>query len=103
MVAVGKESGLPQKLTPEEEQWFPGLVKAGYRVASANAPYNCVAYAAGDTSRSWNSEMLPAPGYYWPAGAIRSREIDSLKSAFEKLGYEICTSDDLEAGYEKVA
>lgn len=47
--------------------------------------------------------MVPFPGYYWPDGADRGDGPDSLRSAFEKIGYEICTSQDLEPGYDKVA
>ena len=47
--------------------------------------------------------MLPLPGYYWPPGAIRGQGIEALVSAFETLGYEICSGTDLEYGYEKVA
>jgi hypothetical protein len=47
--------------------------------------------------------MLTLPGFYWPPGAIRGQSIDALVSAYETLGYEICSGADLEDGYEKVA
>lgn len=47
--------------------------------------------------------MIPLPGYYWPPGADRGEGEDSLKTAFEAIGYEACVGGDLEAGYEKVA
>jgi len=47
--------------------------------------------------------MLPLPGFCWPPGAIRGQGIEALVSAFETLGYEICSGTDLEYGYEKVA
>jgi hypothetical protein len=62
-----------------------------------------VAYAANDLTRKWDSGMLLLPGYYWPPGAMRGAGIEALVSAFEVLGYEICSGADLEEGYEKVA
>jgi hypothetical protein len=47
--------------------------------------------------------MLPIPGYYWPPGAIRGSGIDALVSAFEVIGYAICSGADVEDGYDKVA
>jgi len=68
-----------------------------------DATYNCIAYAAGDLSRKWDPSMVPLPGYYWPPGADRGDGPDSLRSAFEKVGFELCTSPDLEPNYDKVA
>lgn len=49
--------------------------------------------------------MLPNPGYYWPATALRDEndDIDSLKRAFEAIGFEECDNAALESGYQKVA
>src|SRR5438132_472849 len=67
VAAMGKKGGLPARLTPEDEESFPGLVSAGYRVSSPKDPnHNCMAYAAGDTSRKWDPARIPVPGYYWP-------------------------------------
>lgn len=70
-----------------------------------DASYNCVAFAAGDTARKWDPGMLPAPGYYWPPGAIEEENdhIDALKRAFAQIGFVECTHGHLEAGYQKVA
>jgi hypothetical protein len=36
-----------------------------YEVASPrDATYNCIAFAAGDTERKWDPNMLLHPGYY---------------------------------------
>jgi hypothetical protein len=102
MVEMGKESGLPKRLAPEDEKLFPGLVTAGYHVASRkDATYNCVAFAMGDTSHWWDTSQLP--GFYWPPGVKRSGELDSLTSACKHQGFEICENGNLEAGYEKIA
>jgi hypothetical protein len=46
------------------------------------------------------------PGYHWPKGAIEGDDPDALKSAYEVIGYELCSgehADRPEIGYEKVA
>jgi hypothetical protein len=98
VVAVGKKSKLPQRLAAEDEQCFPGLVKAGYVVTSPkDGTYNCVSLAVGDISKKWDG------CYYWPSGVSRSPHLDSLKNVCEQQGFEICGTGDLEDGYEKVA
>ncbi len=70
-----------------------------------DATYNCIAFAAGDTTRKWDPGMLPEPGYYWPAGALQDDNdgIDALIRAFAQIGYKECRNGDLEAGWQKVA
>src|ERR1051325_6806511 len=101
---MGKKRRLPQKLPKASEKHFPNLTD--YVVASPkDAAYNCVAFAAGDTARKWDSGMLPQPGYYWPPGVLANDtgDVESLKRAFAQLGYEPCDSGDLEPGFDKVA
>lgn len=87
------------------ERAFPNLTD--YVVASPkDARYNCIAFAAGDTSKKWDPGALPGPGYYWPPGAELGEDddhIDALKRAFAMLGYTECRTGDLEPGYQKVA
>jgi hypothetical protein len=100
---MGKERGLSERLAPEDEKVFPGLIDVGYRVTSPkDTGYNCIAYAVGDLTRKWDPAELPTPGYYWPPGASRDNHPDALRSMFESLGYEVCSSGDLEIGFEKV-
>lgn len=92
------------RLPEEDEAEFPLLFESGYCVSIPKDPiYNCIAFAAGDIFKKWDSSMLPAPGYYWPPGATRGRHPDDLKSAFEAIGYQVCAGHDLEEGFEKVA
>src|SRR5262245_42939668 len=102
---MGAPERSPERLSVEDEACFPQLYKSGYRIVSEKDPtYNCVAFAAGDKSRKWDCSMIPLPGYYWPPGASRGRDPDSLRSAFEAINYELCdTGWGLEPGYEKVA
>jgi hypothetical protein len=54
-----------------------------------DATYNCIAFAAGDTARKWNPNMLLQPGYYWPPEALRddgNNGINALKRAFAEIG-----------------
>ena len=90
------------RLSPEDEKYFPSLCISGYRVSSEKtSSHNCIAYAAGDKTRKWAQTAIP--GYYWPPGALRGDHPDALRSAFEVIGYIICSDDILEAGFEKIA
>jgi hypothetical protein len=81
---------------------FPELRGKDWRVtSSATRRYNCIAWAAGDTSRWWWPGD-PADGY-WPAGIERTETLSAFKAAFSLLGYEPCETWEAEPGYEKVA
>lgn len=80
------------------ENLFPNLKTSGYSVTSEKSKkYNCIAWAAGETSEWWDLYQ------YWPPGVSRSNTLDSFTKAFESLGYVICESSELENGYEKVS
>jgi hypothetical protein len=86
------------------EKVFPRLVLADYEETSKkNTLYNCIAYAAGDQTKKWDCPDIPVPGYYWPDKAIRGSEIDALISAFQVIGYKICSNGEIETNCEKVA
>lgn len=79
---------------------FPKLVSEGYEIiCPPSDAYNCIAYAAGDTSQIWDDDQ---PNY-WPPGVERSPTIDGLVAVFRRLGFKRCRSNRLEAGYQKVA
>jgi hypothetical protein len=83
-------------VSAEPEGAFPSLAADGYIVSSPKTQaYNCVAWAAGDTSRWWE------PGIYWPGPA--GDDLASLVGLFVVLGYAPCIGDELEVGHEKVA
>lgn len=78
---------------------FPRL-KSQYRVTSApTSNYNCVAWAAGDTSRWWWPEGLA----YWPPGVPRQRTVEAFVAAYRTMGFAICADGSHELGFEKVA
>jgi hypothetical protein len=59
--------------------------------------YNCIAWAAGESDRFW------WPGRFWPASVGRKVNRANFIRAFESIGYKMCETPDVEAGYEKVA
>src|SRR5258708_29727761 len=82
------------------ETAFPNLLASGYAITSPpDRDYNCIAWAAGDTSIFW----WPSPFSYWPAGVPRELTQSAFRQAFETLNYEMCRDGALEDGFEKVA
>ena len=68
-------------------------------VGEPSKRYNCIAYAAGDTTNPWSHYG----DNYWPEHATRSADIQSLVEVFAGLGFVQCRDSSLEDGYEKVA
>lgn len=82
---------------------FPRLRTAPFRVTSERDPvYNCIAWAAGVTNDWW--WPLEDPGQsFWPKGIPRERTLEAFHAAFATLGYSVCSSEELEPGFEKIA
>ena len=79
---------------------FPNLSGEAFEIVEQpSGSYNCIAYAANDTSQRWD----PNTGDYWPPWAPADNRIDSLKQVFAGLGYEECEDSRLEDGYLKIA
>ena len=79
---------------------FPKLDSSNHRVTSpCKNRYNCIAWAAGIETQWW----WPEPGSYWPPSVPREETLDAFSSAFALLGYETCSSQSLEEGYDKIA
>jgi hypothetical protein len=64
--------------------------------------YNCIAWAAGDTSRWWWPIRLPGVNY-WPKGVPRELTEDAFVAAYATVGYARCADGRLEPGIEKIA
>ena len=78
---------------------FPNLRSEGFTVIDPPSElYNCIAYAAGDTSQWWDH----TPRRYWPSYATRSERIESLIEVFAGLGFDQCHDSQAEEGYQKV-
>jgi len=92
--------------SPSLERAFPSLRRGEYRITSpADGRYNCIAFAAGDTTRYWWPLDPLVGGYHWPLppGSGRACTLSNFEAAFATLGYEGCESAELELPYEKVA
>jgi hypothetical protein len=82
------------------ESAFPRLTgSVGYELRSPpDEVYNCIAFAADETDRWW----WPIHGSFWPPGVPRDLTLDAFIAAFETIGYQQCSDDSFEPGYEKV-
>ena len=79
---------------------FPKLSDEDFEIVEpASERYNCIAYAAGDTTRRWWPNGID----YWPSWATRDNRMESLMEAFVGLGYEQCANSNIEDGYQRVA
>ena len=88
-------------VTPDHPQ-FSFEAHGGFRQSSdASIEYNCIAWAAGDTSKWWWPD--PLHQYYWPDGVDRRPTLDAFAHAFSTLGYSPCEDARFEPGSEKVA
>jgi len=84
------------------EELFPALAVFGYKILSRPTDrYDCVAWAAGDTTRWWWPDLKGKR--YWPENVERKRTLDVFKKVFENLGYFICDNGNFEEGYDKIA
>jgi hypothetical protein len=83
---------------------YPNLTDHNWRYTSpATGSYNCIAWAANETSRNWWPIEGGFADYYWPPHAPLEPTLEAFVAAFEGLGYEVCESPALEVGFEKVA
>jgi hypothetical protein len=82
---------------------FPRLRASAYVTTSRPLPrYNCIAWAAGDTSKWW----WPHPydrRCYWPPRILREETLPIFVEVFRTLGYQPCSSATPEVSFEKVA
>jgi hypothetical protein len=87
------------------ERIFPALRGTAYQVTSPpDDLYNCIAWAAGDTTRWWwPTEATSRSKVHWPPDVPPEQTLDAFREAFAALGYAVCDDERLEAGYEKVA
>jgi hypothetical protein len=84
------------------ERLFPNLKSTGYKIASPYDPsYNCIAWAAGDTSTWWEPD--PMGIYYWPLGIPRRYSLEAYRAVYMSLGYDTISREDFEPGFQKIA
>jgi hypothetical protein len=81
---------------------FPNLRGSSYEITSPYAEdYNCIAWAAGDTSAWWWPDSMNQ--YYWPPTVPRMVTLESFINAYETLGYKTCNRAGYEEGFEKIS
>jgi hypothetical protein len=85
------------------EAAFPGLASGRYHITSrSNWRYNCIAWAAGQTTDWW----WPGPNAaveHWPEGVPRELSLPAFQQAFETLDYSVCAAEEQESGFQKIA
>jgi len=87
----------------EIEATFPRLSGAKWFSKSPfDDTYQCIAWAAGDTSRKWWPINNP-PECHWPEGAPFDDTVGSFVHAFATLGYKPCSNSAFELWHQKVA
>lgn len=63
--------------------------------------YNCIAWAAGDTTRFWWPDEWGQS--FWPPGVPREETMAAFVLAYETEGYKSCLDGTLENRREKIA
>lgn len=83
------------------EDLFPNLKQSDYKITSPYDPtYNCIAWAAEDTSSWWEPD--PMGVCYWPSEIPRKYSVEAYRAAYESIGYNEISKENLESGYQKV-
>jgi hypothetical protein len=84
------------------ESVFPRLRGTDWQVRSRpDDLYNCIAWAARATTNWW--WPTGAENTDWPDGAPCEVTVEAFREAFATLGYVVCTGEELEPGFEKIA
>jgi len=86
------------RIRSEIRAGFPGLAATFQVTSEETGRYNCIAWAAGDTSRWW----WPLYPSYWPGDAPREATLEAFDAAFATLGFAPCGDGNTEDGVEKV-
>lgn len=83
---------------------FPGLRDVHLKVTSPpDHIYNCMAWAAGDSSAWWSPEDIGPGVFVWPAGVPREATLPAWLQVFSTLGYQPCENGEVDPGFEKIA
>lgn len=86
------------RIRSEIKAGFPGLAATFQVTSEETRDYNCIGWAAGDTSRWW----WPLYPSYWPSEAAHEATLEAFVAAFATLAYAPCADGNLEEGVEKV-
>ncbi len=81
-------------------QAFPNTFIEPFIITSPQTiNYNCIAWAYGDDTK-W---YWPVGNYYWPSEIPCELKTEYFILLFEKIGFRVCESSDLEMGFHKIA
>ena len=84
------------------EAAFPGLVGKKLTITSPkDDDYNCIAWAAGIYNDWWWPDELGKS--HWPVNVPREVSMNAFRLAFATLGFEACSSEEVEPGFGKIA
>lgn len=73
----------------------------GKETSPKTADYNCIAWAAKNSSHFWWPNGIPP--YFWPEEVELEETLNSFIHAYETRGFKICNNELLEEGFEKIA
>lgn len=78
---------------------FPGLWLSRYFKITSDetGTYNCIAWAAGDTTKWWD------PQNHWPDKVNKGMKIDDLIDAYKTEGFSVCDDGTYEENVQKIA
>jgi hypothetical protein len=79
-------------------KYFPNLGGAFAITSPQDERYNCIAWAAGDSTRWW----WPDDDSYWPPTVERVHSLTAFVAAFMTLGYEVTLDQSHQSDYEKI-
>lgn len=98
LTGINGRFDLVDRLKPQ----FPQLDVSSAEVTSPQTTaYNCIAYAAGDTTKWWWPDLY---GFsYWPPNTLRLISLPAFQQAFSSLGYQVCANGTHQVGQEKIA
>lgn len=67
--------------------------------------YNCLAFAAGETTRWWEPYVIPPtqPGVFWPSEVRPDNGVDDWVAALATVGFMPCADGSLDPQLVKVA
>lgn len=81
---------------------FPDLDRKQLKITSPETSlYNCVAFAAGETTAWWEPD--PLKYCYWPRSAPRSHTVMAYQAALATKGFVETNDSSLSEGVEKIA
>jgi len=85
------------------ERDYPNLIKSNWSLKSPETTdYQCIAWAACDTTRRWWPVGEP-PIAYWPLNVPKEETVECFVQAFGTLRYKPCETASFEFGFQKVA